>query len=65
MSLADPRVARGGAARNAVLLLNFGEPETTDRASVIEFLARVFLANASLDGPADTAAAGARARQLA
>lgn len=49
----------------AVVLLNFGEPPEPDREAVIEYLRRIFLANARLEA-ADTAAERReRARQLA
>lgn len=35
---------------SGVVLLNFGEPSQPDREAVIEYLERIFLANASLEG---------------
>ena len=49
----------------AVLLLNFGEPANPEREPVIEYLRRIFLANASLDGADTETEARSRARALA
>ncbi len=48
-----------------VLLLNFGEPATPDRGPVVDYLQRIFLANASLEGASTEEEARDRARQLA
>jgi len=45
-----------------IVVLNFGEPATPDRAAVVDYLERIFLANADLEDAEDPAA---RARQLA
>ncbi len=45
-----------------VVLLNFGEPAAPDREAVVDYLQRIFLANADLEDAEDPAA---RARQLA
>ncbi len=50
---------------DAVLLINFGEPETPDPEHVVDFLERIFLANASLESPSDPGAAARRSRELA
>ena len=46
---------------NAVLLLNFGEPETVSLAEIVPFLERIFSVNAGLEGEGGAA----RARELA
>jgi len=51
--------------RDAVLLINFGEPETPEPDAVVDFLERIFLANAALEDPADPMAAARRSRELA
>lgn len=51
--------------RDAVLLVNFGEPEEADPDAVVDFLERIFLANAALEDPSDPMAAARRSRQLA
>ena len=48
-----------------VVLLNFGEPSTPDRAPVVDYLTRIFLANASLEGASTEEEARTRARELA
>lgn len=53
------------SARDAVLLINFGEPESPEPEGVIDFLERIFLANASLESPADRIQAARRSRELA
>jgi protoporphyrin/coproporphyrin ferrochelatase len=50
--------------RTAVLLLNFGEPEEATMETVVPFLERIFLTNATLE-PGTEAAVRARSRQLA
>ena len=51
--------------RTAVALLHFGEPETTDRETVVDYLARIFQANADLEDHASETAARERSRELA
>jgi ferrochelatase len=51
-------------ARSAVLLLNFGEPETPVPEEVVPFLRRIFSMNDGLEGRSGEAA-GERARRLA
>lgn len=51
--------------RSAVILLNFGEPATPDRESVVDYLERIFRANASLEAAASETQANERARSLA
>ena len=46
---------------NAVMLLNFGEPETVSLEEIVPFLERIFAVNAGLEGDAGAA----RARELA
>lgn len=53
------------SARDAVLLINFGEPESPEPDAVVEFLERIFLANAALEDPADPMGAARRSRELA
>ena len=48
-----------------VVLLNFGEPSVPDRAPVTDYLTRIFLANASLEGASTEEEARTRARELA
>jgi ferrochelatase len=48
-----------------ILLINFGEPETTDHDEVVGFLERIFMANAELEGPESVDAARARSAELA
>jgi len=48
-----------------VVLLNFGEPETPDRAPVVEYLARIFFTNADLEGADTEAEQWERSRELA
>lgn len=50
---------------SAVILLNFGEPATPDRGSVVDYLERIFRANASLEEAALEEEATDRARSLA
>jgi protoporphyrin/coproporphyrin ferrochelatase len=51
--------------KTAVLLLNFGEPESPVPGEVVPFLERIFTLNASLMGPAAPAEAAARSRRMA
>lgn len=51
--------------RDAVLLINFGEPEEVGAEPVVDFLERIFLANAALEDPSDPMAAARRSRELA
>jgi protoporphyrin/coproporphyrin ferrochelatase len=51
--------------KTAVLLLNFGEPENATLEEVTPYLERIFLANASLMGPATAEAVRERSRRLA
>jgi ferrochelatase len=51
--------------KTGVLLLNFGEPETTDPDRIAAFLERIFLTNASLEGRQPDDAQRARSRELA
>jgi len=53
------------STRDAVLLINFGEPDTPEPGAVTDFLERIFLANASLESPVDPVAAARRSRELA
>ncbi|MGH7475635.1 MAG: ferrochelatase [Longimicrobiales bacterium] len=57
----------GGNAlsRTAVLLLNFGEPESATQEEVVPFLERIFLTNAALEDGTDRDDARRRSRQLA
>lgn len=48
-----------------VVLLNFGEPETTSLEEVIPFLERIFTTNAPLMGPATPEQVAERSRRLA
>ncbi|MFT4957614.1 MAG: ferrochelatase, partial [Halobacteriales archaeon] len=48
-----------------VVLLNFGEPAEPERERVVEYLTRIFLNNAELDGADTEAERQARSRQLA
>jgi len=48
-----------------VVLLNFGEPTTPDRESVVPYLTRIFLDNADLESYDTEAAARERAAELA
>jgi len=48
-----------------VVLLNFGEPATADRDSVVAYLERIFYANADLEAADSEEAARERASQLA
>ncbi len=49
----------------AVLLLHFGEPPTPDSSAVIDFLERIFSANATLEVDRDPARMRQRSRELA
>jgi ferrochelatase len=51
--------------KNAVLLLNFGEPEIADKDAVIAYLKRIFAANATLERPSVPEEATARWERLA
>jgi len=53
------------SVRKAVLLINFGEPGTSDLAEVVPFLEKVFLANAALGGAIPQEEARRRSRELA
>jgi ferrochelatase len=48
-----------------VILLNFGEPATPERGRVVDYLERIFYANADLEAADSEEAARERARQLA
>ena len=48
-----------------VVLLNFGEPAEPDREAVVDYLHRIFLANARLESADTEAEREARARELA
>ena len=48
-----------------VVLLNFGEPPEPDRVAVVEYLRRIFLANARLESADTRAERDERARELA
>jgi ferrochelatase len=48
-----------------VAVLNFGEPERPERETVIEYLERIFLANAEIEGDTTEAKARERASELA
>lgn len=48
-----------------VVLLNFGEPERPTREAVVDYLERIFLANADIDGDVDREDAEDRAAKLA
>ena len=48
-----------------VVLLNFGEPEAAEREAVVEFLYRIFLANARLEAADTDEERRERARELA
>jgi ferrochelatase len=50
---------------SGILLLNFGEPADGNRADVLDYLERIFLANMSIEGETTEAAARERARELA
>ncbi|WP_248895297.1 ferrochelatase [Haloplanus halobius] len=50
---------------SGVVLLNFGEPTGTDRDTVVDYLERIFFANASIEGEATEREARERSRQLA
>jgi protoporphyrin/coproporphyrin ferrochelatase len=50
---------------DAILLLNFGEPEDATLDDVVEFLNRIFVANGGLENGADADSIRARSRQLA
>lgn len=51
--------------KTAVLLVNFGEPETPTLAEVTPFLERIFQANAPLEGTTLERSRGARSHELA
>lgn len=51
--------------KTGIVLLNFGEPEDATPESVIPFLERIFMANASLDDGADKEEVRRRSRALA
>ena len=51
--------------RVGVILLNFGEPESPTEREVVDFLERIFFANADLEGATDEEARRIRSRQLA
>lgn len=51
--------------KTSVLVLNFGEPEEPTLEEVVPFLERIFLSNASLEGPGTVEAARERSRVLA
>ena len=51
--------------KTAIVLLNFGEPESADPEEVASFLEGIFLANASLEGGRSPEETRARARSLA
>jgi len=48
-----------------VAVLNFGEPERPERETVVEYLERIFYANADVEGDVTEAEARERARELA
>jgi ferrochelatase len=48
-----------------VILLNFGEPETTELDEVVPFLERIFLTNASLEGELPKETVRTRSHELA
>lgn len=48
-----------------VILINFGEPTSSERGEVVAFLERIFHANAALEEVGDGAARWERSRQLA
>ncbi len=48
-----------------VVLLNFGEPPAPERGRVVDYLERIFFANADLEEAEDDEAARQRSRQLA
>jgi ferrochelatase len=48
-----------------IVLLNFGEPSEGNRATVLDYLERIFLANMSIEGETTESAARERARELA
>ncbi|QSX00869.1 ferrochelatase [Haloterrigena alkaliphila] len=48
-----------------VALLNFGEPERPTRETVVDYLERIFYANADIEGETTEAEARERSRQLA
>lgn len=48
-----------------ILMLNFGEPATPDREAAVEYLTRIFLANADLEEHDGREAALSRSRELA
>jgi len=48
-----------------VAVLNFGEPERPDREVVVDYLERIFLANADIEGETTEDEARSRARELA
>src|SRR5687768_394976 len=50
---------------NAIILLNFGEPEEATLEAVTPFLERIFNLNRDLERHADADAANARSRKLA
>jgi protoporphyrin/coproporphyrin ferrochelatase len=51
--------------KTAVLMINFGEPESATPEAVVPFLERIFSLNRSLMGPANDAEVAERSRRLA
>ncbi|MFB6107246.1 MAG: ferrochelatase [Haloplanus sp.] len=50
---------------SGIVLLNFGEPSEATREAVVDYLERIFFANASIEGDTTEEAARARSRELA
>jgi ferrochelatase len=48
-----------------IVLLNFGEPSEPEREAVVDYLERIFLANADIEGESSEAEARERAAELA
>ncbi|QZA88154.1 ferrochelatase [Salinarchaeum sp. IM2453] len=51
--------------KTGIVLLNYGEPQTVDRNTVRDYLIRIFMDNASLDGDTTEAEIRERSEQLA
>lgn len=60
-----PLALFGQHMATGVVLLNFGEPERPTREAVVDYLERIFLANADLEGDGETQDAEERAEKLA
>lgn len=61
----SPRNRQATGMTSGVLLLNFGEPASPERDAVVDYLYRIFRANASLEEATSAKEANERARTLA